>query len=133
MSTATAIDYLQQRLTLPADEGVIQEILSVLGRIASPDLKQTAATVIHTAIATLDTPTLKQMAALSLGQLSQPQSIEPLVNLLADPDAGVRLHAIAALRQIDAETAYQRLQASTQTDDLPDELRQGIAVALAEW
>jgi len=133
MNTAAAIDYLQQRLALPADEAVIQEIVLVLGRIGSPDLRQTAAAVIHSAIATLSTPTLKQMAALSLGQLSQPQSIELLVNLLADPDVGVRLHAIAALRQIDAETAYQRLQTSTQTDNLPDELRQGIAVALAEW
>jgi len=37
---------------------------------------------------------VKQAIALSLGQLGDMQAIDPLIQLLADADAGVKLHVI---------------------------------------
>ncbi|MBC6435781.1 HEAT repeat domain-containing protein, partial [Nostoc sp. HG1] len=53
---------------------------------------------------------VKSAIALSLGQLGKMQAIEPLISLLADSNASVRLHAIAALKNLDREAAHQQLQ-----------------------
>jgi len=45
-------------------------------------------------------PSVKQAIALSLGQLGDMQAIDPLIQLLADADAGVKLHVITALKQL---------------------------------
>jgi hypothetical protein len=45
----------------------------------------------------------------------------------------VRLHAIAALKNLDREAAYQQLQQLAKNTALTPDLRQGIAIALAEW
>ncbi|NJL22031.1 MAG: HEAT repeat domain-containing protein, partial [Leptolyngbyaceae cyanobacterium SM1_3_5] len=113
------------------DTAVIQEILVALGRIETDNLKPIAAKALSDSIAKLPSSALRQTAALSLGQLGQADSIEPLVQLLADEDASVRLHAIAALRQIDQ--AFDRLQSLSATENLPNQWRDGIAIALAEW
>lgn len=131
MQTEEAIAVLQQHFQASIDESVIQEILVALGRTEADDLKPIAAKVLSESIATLPSSTLQQTAALSLGQLEQADSIESLVHLLADDDASVRLHAIAALRQINE--AFDRLQRLSATPDLPDQWRDGIAIALAEW
>ncbi|NJP08137.1 MAG: HEAT repeat domain-containing protein [Leptolyngbyaceae cyanobacterium RU_5_1] len=68
-----------------------------------------------------------------MGQLQQSAALEPLIQLLADEDAGVRLHAIAALKTLDPHAAYQRLQVLQSRPDLPEALRQGVAIALTEW
>ncbi|MGA1473835.1 MAG: HEAT repeat domain-containing protein [Prochlorothrix sp.] len=63
--------------------------------------------------------------------------IEPLIQLLADSDPGVRFHAIAALKHCNAPLALQCLQAwhqATPPHPLPSEaLQAGITCALAEW
>ncbi|MEP0958030.1 HEAT repeat domain-containing protein [Microcoleus sp. FACHB-1515] len=131
IQTKATIEVLQQHLKPSADESVIQEILLALGRIEPDDLKLIAAQILAESIAALPSSTLKQTAALSLGQLEQPDSIEPLLNLLADPDESVRLHAIAGLKQI--ESAFDRLQTLAATENLPNQWRDAIATALAEW
>jgi HEAT repeat protein len=82
-------------------------------------------------------PALRQRLALALGHMQDLSSLEPLVQLLADPHPGVRLHAIAALKQLPGEAAYQRLcQVQTQGADNPEassDLSQGVAIALEEW
>ena len=50
---------------------------------------------------------IKSAIALSLGQLGEIQAIEPLISLLADSNASVRLDAIAALKNLDREAAHQ--------------------------
>lgn len=131
MQTKQAIEVLQQHLKPTVDQTVRQEILVALGRVETDDLKSIAANVLTESIVTLHHSALKQTAALSLGQLGQTDSIEPLVQLLTDEDASLRLHAIAALRQI--ESAFDRLQAFAATADLPKQWQDGIAIALAEW
>jgi len=53
-------------------------------------------------------PSVKQAIALSLG-LGDMQAIDPLIQLLADADAGVKLHVITALKQL-APAAHSQLQ-----------------------
>jgi HEAT repeat protein len=75
----------------------------------------------------------KQAIALSLGQLGQPQALERVIQLLVDPTASVRFHAIAALKQLEPLAAYERLQALAAQENIEDQLKQGVAIALQEW
>ena len=61
------------------------------------------------------------------------QAIPELIRLLGIADMGVRLHAIAALKQIAPEDAYTQLQTLAEDDTVADEMRYGIAIALQEW
>jgi HEAT repeat protein len=151
LNTAAALDYLRQWLLSNPPLTIAQEIVTVFGRISSPVLKPQAAQLLIEVLArdaSLDrqtprlqlSPELKQTIALSLGYLNQPIAVEPLIALLAS-ESGVRLHAIAALKQIDPN-AHQKLMAlsgeSLPGESLPGEslsadLKQGIAIALAEW
>jgi HEAT repeat protein len=149
VGTATSLGYLQQGLTQCLDLQVIQEIITALGRIEIPTLQPQAAQVLMAALSSHpyvlesgeqsgeqsseQSDELKQAIAFSLGQLQQLQALDPLIHLLAEPDARVQLHAIAALKQLDADAARARLAALATADDLPENLRQGIAIALAEW
>jgi HEAT repeat protein len=76
-------------------------------------------------------PVLLQAMALGLGQLGQAEAMEPLIQLLAEPDMGVRLHAIAALKQLQNCDAHQHLE--TLARDAQAQLAAGIAIALQEW
>lgn len=131
--TPESLGYLQQALSFTPPP-VRLEVVRVMGRLSSPDLLSSAAASLRSLLPVLPAdPELKQAIALSLGELADLQSIPALIQLLADPDLGVRLHAIAALKKLDAETALAQLQVLSQQDDLSPELRQGIAVALREW
>lgn len=132
--TAASLGYLQQALSFTPPP-VRLEIVRVIGRLSNPELIAAAAASLQSLLGSglVPDPELKQAIALSLGELGDPQSIPALIQLLADPDLGIRLHAIAALKKLDAETAYAQLQALSQQDHLSPELQQGIAVALQEW
>jgi HEAT repeat protein len=55
-------------------------------------------------------PELRQAIALALGQLGHATALEPLMQQLQDTDPRVRLHVIAALKQLDSDRAYDLLQ-----------------------
>lgn len=55
-------------------------------------------------------PRVRQAIALSLGQLGDMQAIEPLIQMLAEANTGVRLHAITALKQLAPEMVQQQLE-----------------------
>lgn len=106
MATVAALEALQLHLiqepltslALP----IYQEIIAVLGRVEATDLKPQAATILlhllqSDHLAVQDTQT-RQAIAFSLGQLGQPEAMDPLTQLLTDPDPGVQLHATSALR-----------------------------------
>ncbi|HBB33788.1 MAG TPA: PBS lyase [Cyanobacteria bacterium UBA8803] len=100
--TAKVLDCLQEGLRW-SPQPICQEIVTVLGRIESWELKPQATQILinflHSGqLATQQTP-IKQALALSLGQLGETRSIEPLIFLTNDPDQAVRLHAIAALKR----------------------------------
>ncbi len=77
--------------------------------------------------------TLKASIALALGQLGQPQAIAPLIQQLADPDYGVRLHVVAALKQIDPAASHREIQRQSHDHTEPNALATGLAIALQEW
>jgi HEAT repeat protein len=154
ISTDKAVGYLQQRLmqaapaaaSTPAaatlEETIVQEIVAELGRITATALQPRAAQGLIDLLAThplvQQTPKLKQTVAMSLGQLGQPEAIVALIDLLADTDTSVRLHTVAALKQLEAQSvapqiAYQHLQALAGKDNLPANMQQGLTIALAEW
>ncbi|MEB3179917.1 MAG: HEAT repeat domain-containing protein [Nostocaceae cyanobacterium] len=137
VKTTSGLEYLQQALPHLQKEKIWQEIVSVVGRVESVQLKPKAAEIL---ISLLDTqhpatklPAIKQALALSLGQLGVQSAIKPLISLLADTHNGVRLHAIAALKNLAPDTAQQYLQQLVDNQTLAPDMQQGVALALAEW
>ncbi|MBD2019008.1 HEAT repeat domain-containing protein [Leptolyngbya sp. FACHB-36] len=144
IGSAIALDYLHQVLSTiehiigdaEVRRSMYQEIITVLGRWTDPLLKPHAAKIL---LGLLDAEpvttasSLKSPIALALGQLGQPPALDPLIGLLAEADVGVRLHAIAALKTLDARLALQRLERLAVEETVPVELQQGVAIALQEW
>jgi HEAT repeat protein len=136
IETATAWRYLQQLLDcvpLPLS----QEIVNRLGNVTTPSLRSLSAEILQ-AFLVSESPSakdsqLKQSIATALGELGQTQSIESLIQLLADPDAGVKLHAIAGLKHLSPDLAHQTLQEMATKPNLNPALRAGIEMALQEW
>ena len=138
IGSAIALDYLRQALPLsqqPAAQPLCQALITAVGQWEVAEVKPQAAQLLMATLATplvVDQPALRQAIALGLGQLGQPDALETLMQLLADEVMGVRLHAIAALKTLDAQAAHQRLEQLAHSD-LPEPLRQGVAIALREW
>lgn len=144
IGTPYAIEQLQTCLHTmnneePAETSLAlrHEIFSTLGRIEATPSKPKAAEVLLEQLKSVPSPTQdlrsKQMIALSLGQLGQLEAIDPLIQLLADPNVSIRLHTIAALKQLNADIARDRLQQFSEQPHLDGSLRQGVEVALREW
>ena len=153
METAIALDSLHQTLFCPEASTeastetstqasaalylVQQEIITVLGRWTDPNLQEQAAQLLMRLLTSQHDitvePAIRQAIAGSLGTLGQRNAIESLMQLLADEEIRVRLHAIAALKALDAETAYERLEVLVARADVPKALQQGAAIALQEW
>jgi HEAT repeat protein len=137
MGTQSSLEYLQTALNQSTSETVWQEIVTILGRVQKPELTKPAAEILVEVLQSQHPATkianIKSAIALSLGQLGKIQAIEPLISLLADSNVSVRLHAIAALKNLDKEAAHQKLQQLANNPELTPDLQQGIAIALAEW
>jgi len=137
VGTLSSLEYLQTAFNQITSETLWQEIVTVLGRVQKPELTTLAAEILLQILRSPHPATeianIKSAIALSLGQLGKMQAIEPLISLLADSNASVRLHAIAALKNLDAEATYQQLQQLANNATLTPDLQQGIAIALAEW
>jgi HEAT repeat protein len=139
--TDAALKCLQQAfLELPQLETsslIYTEIAATLGRWAEPERMSHVAEILigwlnstHPAITH---SSVKQAIALSLGHLKQSQAIEPLTQLLADEDTGVRLHAIAALKALNSEASLQHLKTLATQENLSQAMKQGVTIALQEW
>jgi HEAT repeat protein len=137
MEILSSVEYLQQALNHTSSEATWQEIVTVLGQVQQPQLTQLATEILLDMLQSKHPATqianIKSAIALSLGQLGKMQTIEPLISLLADANASVRLHAIAALKNLDREVAHQQLQQLANNATLIPDLQKGIAIALAEW
>lgn len=131
IGTPIALEQLQNAIShVPST--VIREIIMVIGRLENPATLSQATQILSELLqnrSVAESTSTKQSLAMSLGQLGQRQAIEPLVQLLADRDKSVQLHAIAALRQL---KAYSDLEQLTHCQ-LSPELAQGVSVALQEW
>ncbi|TVP64056.1 MAG: HEAT repeat domain-containing protein [Nodularia sp. (in: Bacteria)] len=141
VETLSGLAYLQQALAQTTSEILWQEIITVLGQVQKPQLMTPAAEILLNVLQSqhLNTVTnpfgarIRSAIALGLGQLGNNQAVEPLILLLADANQIVRLNAIAALKKLDGEAAYQRLLQLAPNSTITPDLQQGIAIALAEW
>lgn len=113
-----------------------QEIAAVLGRVTGPIRPLAVKILLHlldTNHPLAQTKSGKQQIALSLGQLQDPAAIDALIKLLIDPEITVRLHALAALKQLEAQGAYARLQTLVTDAATDPALQSGLQIALREW
>ncbi|WP_375509809.1 HEAT repeat domain-containing protein [uncultured Nostoc sp.] len=136
VGTPSSLEYLQTAFNQSTSETLWQEIVTVLGRVQK---RQTTPAVeillqiLRSQHPAIEIASINCAIALSLGQLGEMQAIEPLISLLAVKNASVRLHAIAALKNLDGEATYQQLQQLANNAALTPDLQQGIAIALTEW
>ncbi len=138
VGTSEALHCLQRSLIqLPLAPSVRQEILTVLGRVEQPDQKHQATQILLDLLQREATfarsASARQAIALALGQLGDLAALNPLINLLADPQVSVRLHVISALKILAPEAAHQRLEQLVQSENSGSELGRGVAIALKEW
>ncbi|MBE8999394.1 HEAT repeat domain-containing protein [Nostoc sp. LEGE 12447] len=136
VGTPSSLEYLQTAFNQITSETLWQEIVTVLGRVQKSQTTQAAEIllqILQSQHPATEIVNIKSAIALSLGQLGEIQAIEPLISLLADSNVSVRLHAIAALKNLDGEVAHQKLQQLANNAALTPDLQQGIAIALAEW
>ncbi|MEG3957869.1 HEAT repeat domain-containing protein [Microcoleus sp. herbarium2] len=138
--TAAALEYLQQTLIADSDNinyPVCQEIVTVLGRVEKPELKAKAAEIMLNLLKTghpaVESVEIKQSLALGLGQLGDMRAVNVLIQMLADADTSVRLHCMAALKQLAAAEGRWQLESLVKQESLEPKLKQGIAIALQEW
>lgn len=129
----SGLEYLRSALNQLASVTLRQEIVAVLGRVEQPLTTRAAEILVEILSGSATQHEVKQVIAVSLGQLGEIQAVDPLIQLLATTDAGVRLHAIAALKQLDPEVAHQQLQELATNEAITPDLKQGIAIALQEW
>ena len=134
VGTAKSLDYLQQALAHVSVECVV-EIVRVLGRLEKPALKTKAAQILidflNSEHPARQVATVKQAVAQAWGELGEVAAIDGLIGLLADPVDSVRLHAIAALKNF--PSVHHQLIAIAADENLTPSLKEGIAIALAEW
>jgi HEAT repeat protein len=134
ISHPTALDYLEQALTLPLSSAVIEAIISSLGRVEVAAFKPKAAHILinflksETSNPAIKQPKIKQAIAVGLGQLAEAIAIEPLKELLADDNETVRLHAIAALKHFDSKAIGENLQGLLSNDALTQEINSRFAI-----
>lgn len=111
---------------------VCQEIITVLGRVEKSDVVPLAAKilldVLNSNYPAIQHPRLKQALATSLGHLKDPAATDSLIQMLADPDDGVKWHAIAALKKFPGIILV--LEDLLANHNLTPALKQGIAIAL---
>jgi HEAT repeat protein len=137
IGTDASLEYLRQVFDRTDAVAIWQETINALGRVEPLSLKAPAANILSELLQS-DRPAaqhnkLKQAIALSLGQLGEIQAIAPLIQLLADSDLAVKLHAISALKRLNSVAAYQQLTQLANDATTSPQLQQGVAIALEEW
>ncbi len=123
---------LSQRPIPP--EALLKEVLVSLSRAvtAPSDAAQKIVQLLQSPILQ-SSILLKSTAAFSLGQLADVETLDNLIELLAESDYSLRLHVIAALKQISPEQSYQEMQRRSKDPSTPVDLAAGLVIALQEW
>jgi HEAT repeat protein len=98
---SSGITYLEQALT-NSSELIIQEIIIVLGRNSTLELKHQSAQVLITFWQRQQSlsASIRQALATSLGELGDRSAIPVLEQLATDSDRKVQLHALSALKKL---------------------------------
>jgi HEAT repeat protein len=120
----------------PGIECLIQAILASVANMSGTAERAAAAQWL---LELLRSPILANTAAIrvhavsALGRVATATLLPEVVTLLRDPDHRVRLHIIAALKQLDALQARGLIQMQAQADLIAPELKEGLIIALREW
>jgi HEAT repeat protein len=137
MKTSFSLEYLQQAFEQLSLETLWLEIVTVLGRVSDSTLTGSSTGILLSIVRSqhpaVEIVSIKSAIALSLGQLGNIEAIEPLISLLADNNQVVRLHVVAALKNLAPEIAYQQLQQLLNNPMLTPDFRNGVTAALVEW
>lgn len=147
--TNTALQYLEKALYLYQDDHNNQEpnnttdylfvkaIIHSFGQVNLSNLQAIATDILLRFVQSdhpaLLQPEVRQSLVLTWGYLGDNRTIDYLILFLADENARVRLHCLAALQKLDTDLAYEKLTSLAQEPDLMPDLQNGIAIALAEW
>ncbi len=142
IETQVSLEYLQNLLGynfLVEDNSqaqIVNEIITALGKLEKSELKPQATDILIEFIVSgnpsLESVCVKKSLALALGYLGNIHALDYLIQLLEDEDNSVRLHSVAAMKQLDSEKAYQKLIYLSQEATLNSQLKTGIAIAIAE-
>lgn len=134
--SSLAVHTLTDQLSQTSTE-IQTVILEALGRIDTPTLRPTVVQALHQWLTTLDfgqtSPRLLQSLALSLGNLGHLEALPTLTALLAIEDEALRLHVIAALKQLAPKQSLTHLHHLLNQPQLSMPLQTGIQRALQEW
>ena len=143
IQTPTALEYLRDLLRCELEveaadrDRIADGIIGGLGKVEKPELKAKAIEIFieysSSGNSALANPRVKKSLVLGLGYLGDERGLDYLISMLADKDAGVRLHCVAALKQLAGEGAYCRLIDLSQQPDLEPQLKAGVQMAIAEW
>lgn len=115
-------------------EPLLKEILVSLSRTTIAQTEAAQATVALLRSPSLNVSiSLQSTAAFCLGRLGIKATLPHLIALLAEPDYGLRLQVIAALKQIAPDSAHAELLHCAADPDMPPSLADGLAIALQEW
>lgn len=110
IESISVLEYLEAGLN-GSEETVCQEIVACLGRLKLPQMKAKATQILVNFLAseleTVKPSRTKQVLALSLGELGQPEAASALLKLAEDPQQSVRLHARAALQKLKFTVAME--------------------------
>jgi HEAT repeat protein len=134
IGTPPALEALQHCCETSPALPIQQELIAILGRWTdTTTVSQAAQWLVRQLHALSPAQTeLQATIALALGQLQHPLALDPLTRLLASSNAKVQLHAIAALKRMQGDTAQYLIAMYHQPNQL-EALRQGIKIALREW
>jgi HEAT repeat protein len=112
IGSISGLEYLQKALNTLVSPTLWQQIVVVLGRVQHSFLSQKATEILleifHQNHPASEISNIKSAIALSLGQLGRDEAIETLISLSGDTDNQVRLHAIAALKNLAPEIVHQQ-------------------------
>jgi HEAT repeat protein len=133
--TADVLEQFQDILPRVSAD-VYSEIVVALGKVENPALRLQSVKILINLLKAepmRQSAQSKQTIALSLARLGEIKALESLIWLLSDADPGVQLHAIAALKQLAPDVAYQKLKALAEDRTLAEGSKRGVATALKEW
>ncbi|GGA25533.1 HEAT repeat domain-containing protein [Okeania sp. KiyG1] len=119
IETQVSVEYLQGLLgdnclvAVEYQPQIVNEIITALGKIECQELKPKATEILIEFLrnnnSVLEGVRVKNSLVLALGYLGDIRALDYLIQLLEENDVSVRLHCIAALKQLDSERAYQQL------------------------
>ncbi len=103
LTALTAHLQILQRSNSPEAQTLSRDLILSLGRMEGEGLRHQATLLLLDFLRRHGerlSERLREAVALSLGYLGDTLAVEPLLNLLADPVVGVRMHAIAGLKHL---------------------------------